>query len=722
MAIKRWPVWVWFAVGNVVVLAAIAAVTSWVYLHGNPFARKLPAEIPEVANLPPMTPPPGTMVGAKRLAVDEVIAQVDGGIVMLNCKNASGKKIGLGSGFIINDQGLIATNYHVLRGASQAEAVFSDGKAFEVKGCRAWDVGADLAILELESKPENFEVLKLCSDTNRPAAAEVIAIGHPQGFRFSTTTGIISGVHTTANLPEPYRSVIRAPAGQVWIQTSAAISGGNSGGPLLSRTGEVLGINTWVAGGQNLGFAADVRHLAALAEKVNLEVLALADLTGPEEKLTTLLEGFHNQRLYLTQELEEAQDDAARKKLLEARHPAIDYLPKFFELADQYRGKPVAFSALRACCDVVALGECPQSCNASVKQAVDRLVEDHRNDPRLASMLLRLGRSSSPVVQKLGERLGNESQQRTVQAAGWLLLALSLRTESADAKQPDNGPIIEALEKLEKDFADVEFEGALIGEIVEPLLYELKHLAVGCVPPDIDGSDQDGKSMRLSEHRGKVVVLDFWADWCPHCVNMYPLERRLVKQYANQPFALLGVNCDEPARFRRVLAQKAVTWQNWHDGPAGPIGQSWRIQSFPTLYVLDHEGKIRYVNVRGEELERAVKELVAKAPGASLEQAKEADEARSAQRVAEAPVLSADLPAAEPELRTWTSRDGRTARFRFLGVDGERVKLRRENGKELTAPLSAFSDEDQAWVKDQPDDNVSPTAPAEESAKSVERQ
>jgi thiol-disulfide isomerase/thioredoxin len=226
--------------------------------------------------------------------------------------------------------------------------------------------------------------------------------------------------------------------------------------------------------------------------------------------------------------------------------------------------------------------------------------------------------------------------------------------------------------------------------------------------------------MRLSEYRGKVVVLDFWADWCPHCVNMYPLERKLVKQYANQPFALLGINCDEPARFRRVLAQKTVTWLNWHDGPAGPIGQTWRIESFPTLYVLDHEGKIRYINVRGEDLEKAIKDLIAKAPGGNLELAQAADEAESAKRVAEAPVLPSSLPDSEPELRVWTSRDGRTAKFRFLGLEGDRVRLRRESGKELTAPLSVFSDADQAWARGQSSGNPSPGVEREDPAKPSE--
>ena len=128
------------------------------------------------------------------------------------------------------------------------------------------------------------------------------------------------------------------------------------------------------------------------------------------------------------------------------------------------------------------------------------------------------------------------------------------------------------------------------------------------------GLDADGKEFRLSDYRGQVVVIDFWADWCPHCVAMYPMERQLVQRHAGKPFALLGVNCDQRPRLQRVLESKAVTWRNWTDGPQGAISRQWRVEGFPTVYVIDHEGVIRYKNVRGPELERAVDTLLSKVP------------------------------------------------------------------------------------------------------------
>jgi len=96
---------------------------------------------------------------------------------------------------------------------------------------------------------------------------------------------------------------------------------------------------------------------------------------------------------------------------------------------------------------------------------------------------------------------------------------------------------------------------------------------------------------------------------------MYPHERSLVKRLANQPFALIGVNSDANLEeLRPRLEEESITWRSfWNgaDGTNGNIAERWNVQSWPTIYVLDAAGVIRYKNVRGDELDKAVDTLLA---------------------------------------------------------------------------------------------------------------
>jgi hypothetical protein len=99
---------------------------------------------------------------------------------------------------------------------------------------------------------------------------------------------------------------------------------------------------------------------------------------------------------------------------------------------------------------------------------------------------------------------------------------------------------------------------------------------------------------------------------------MIPHERSLVEELKNKPFALLGINTDGQAEYQKGLKAEPVTWRSFDDGnTSGPICETWNIDSFPSIFVLDHEGVIRYRDVRGDDLEAAVKELVAKAEAAA---------------------------------------------------------------------------------------------------------
>jgi thiol-disulfide isomerase/thioredoxin len=125
------------------------------------------------------------------------------------------------------------------------------------------------------------------------------------------------------------------------------------------------------------------------------------------------------------------------------------------------------------------------------------------------------------------------------------------------------------------------------------------NLAVGRPAPEIDGTDMDGKPLRLSDYKGKVVVLVFWGTWCGPCMALVPQERDLVARLKGQPFAFLGVDCnDDRETAREAMAREGMTWPSWYDGGAnrGPIAERYHVRAYPSIFVIDAKGIIRARN------------------------------------------------------------------------------------------------------------------------------
>ena len=94
---------------------------------------------------------------------------------------------------------------------------------------------------------------------------------------------------------------------------------------------------------------------------------------------------------------------------------------------------------------------------------------------------------------------------------------------------------------------------------------------------------------------------------------MYPHERSLVKRLENKPFVLLGINSDPKERLREAMKRENITWRSWWDGgdTNGPIAKAWNVSGWPTIYILDHKGTIRFKGPRGEAMDKAVDQLLA---------------------------------------------------------------------------------------------------------------
>ena len=152
-----------------------------------------------------------------------------------------------------------------------------------------------------------------------------------------------------------------------------------------------------------------------------------------------------------------------------------------------------------------------------------------------------------------------------------------------------------------------------LAEMAEARLDDMHNLVAGKPAPEIDGVDFNGKPLKLSDYRGKIVVLAFWGSWCGPCMREVPHQRELAERLKDKPFALLGVDCDEDkAAALTAMKSAGITWPNWHDGATGKgqISKRYHIRIHPTIYVIDRQGNIRQKCAIGSGLDLAVDELI----------------------------------------------------------------------------------------------------------------
>jgi hypothetical protein len=198
----------------------------------------------------------------------------------------------LGSGFVVDSSGILITNYHVIEGAKVAIVVFPDKSKYEIKGFYVIKPKWDIAILKIEPQDgKKLSVLPIAKGL--PAKGQrVFAFGAPLGMGATVSEGIVSGLRTGEDLSDFFQQRtgkdnfftegLGYDKNTQWIQITAPISHGNSGGPLVNADGEVLGINTMTdPQGQNLNFTISSAHVQELLKQKGTEVHPLSALPKP---------------------------------------------------------------------------------------------------------------------------------------------------------------------------------------------------------------------------------------------------------------------------------------------------------------------------------------------------------------------------------------------------------------------------------------------------------
>ncbi len=221
----------------------------------EPSSPKTPASETPAAEAQPDSPPTAAAdVADDELSVEAIAAQAKPSIVVVSVTGRNGKRQGLGTGFVVSKDGLIATNLHVIDEGRPVTVQFADGRRFDVKAVHASDRHLDLAVLRIEA--DDLKPLELGDSDQLHQGQAVVAMGNPQGLEHSVVAGVVSG----------RREIDEKPM----IQLAIPIEPGNSGGPLLDRQMRVHGLLTMKSlVTANLGFAVTINALKPLLAKPN---------------------------------------------------------------------------------------------------------------------------------------------------------------------------------------------------------------------------------------------------------------------------------------------------------------------------------------------------------------------------------------------------------------------------------------------------------------------
>ncbi len=244
---------------------------------GNPRLTTMPGSqndalmLEETASVSPASRSAG--VPARVLA--DTIEDAERSVVRIEAESDRGQV--LGSGFLVQP-GLIMTNAHVLAGATSARVVFPDDQIFRVEGSLLVDADRDIAIVKLSS-PAALDLPVLPLSLTVPRKGEqVVALGSPLGLSFTATSGVVSAVRSGEEIAQESG---KRRAG-TWIQIDAALSSGNSGGPIINDAGAVVAMSTLASiSGQNLNFGiSSADMLLALESAGTRQLSQLSSIKG----------------------------------------------------------------------------------------------------------------------------------------------------------------------------------------------------------------------------------------------------------------------------------------------------------------------------------------------------------------------------------------------------------------------------------------------------------
>jgi peroxiredoxin len=246
-----------------------------------------------------------------------------------------------------------------------------------------------------------------------------------------------------------------------------------------------------------------------------------------------------------------------------------------------------------------------------VDQAAEAILQEHIGDTNLAPLCQELERLRHRCSRKLLEAMVEQNPSAEVRGNACLALATLRKAEAKHGQnQQATAEAKRLFERVISDFGRVKRNGTPLADLAKPELSELCRLTIGSPAPETEGQDLEGRPLKLSDYRGKVVLLIFWGK-CGGCRPEVPPLLKLLDHLNNQPFAILGVYCDEDlTKAKAIVDELGMAWPSFGDGRSGAISTAWNNNSWPAFNILDSKGIIRHRHVPESALTKAIEALV----------------------------------------------------------------------------------------------------------------